>query len=219
MESFKNKHKGELGIMVLNGPSLNDVPVDWLNKHITISCNHIYLLSGFNPCYYVVVDPTTLSTPEKANYFMPTIKKAKHSFVWEKHKGNVPSGNISTISRNGKDQWHDDVITQGTGSYASTAWVMVQLGYLMGFDPLLIVGFDCNFEDPRGLHFYNKELEPRIFTSKPPVGNKEWATRLSEHMTLARNAFEKDGRRLINLTPLSGCKKLEFGKVEDWISY
>jgi hypothetical protein len=33
---------------------------------------------------------------------------------------------------------------------------------------------------------------------------------------VAREAYEKDGRKLINCTPGSGCKKLEFGDYKDY---
>ena len=91
---------------------------------------------------------------------------------------------------------------------------MVQLAYLMGFSTVLMVGFDCDFDLAEGYHFYKDE--PRDFTSHPPVAHTEWGDKIIKHMILAREAYEKDGRKLINCTPGSGCKKLEFGNYADY---
>jgi hypothetical protein len=211
--NFENIHKGQTGVVVLNGPSLNNIPLDWLNSHVTISCNHVYKLAGFDIQYYVLIDTSTLSNDEKSSYFQDALKRAKQPFVWEKQIHRAPKGTVG-IARTGKDEFHTNVLKTGTGNYASTAWVMVQLAYLMGFDPVLMVGFDCDFDKPEGYHFYKDE--PHAFTSHPPVAHSEWADKLIRHMMLARESYEKDGRRLINCTPDSGCKKLEFGDYRDY---
>ena len=213
MTSLKDIHKGETGVIVLNGPSLNKIPLDWLNSHRNISSNHIYKLSGFKVQTYVLVDTSCLSTPVRVAYFADTLKNSERNIVWEKHLDKAPKGSIG-LSRGGKDEFHPDVLTSGCGNYASTAWVCVQLAYLMGFDPVLFVGFDCDFDKPEGYHFYRDE--PHDFTHHPPVQHHEWADKLIRHMMLARDAFEKDGRRIINCTEGSGCKMFEFGDYRDY---
>ena len=213
MDKFQDIHKGEVGVVVLNGPSLNQIPLEWLNSHVTLSCNHIYKLSGFVIQYYILVDTSCLADAEKAGYFADALARSKQNFVWEKAIDKAPKGSVG-ITRGGHDAFHTNVLTHGTGGYASTAWVMVQLAYLFGFSTVLMVGFDMNFDKPEGYHFYKDE--PHAFTAHPPVAHNEWMSKLSTHMEWARKAYEADGRKLLNCTPGSSCKVLEFGNYADY---
>ena len=69
----------------------------------------------------------------------------------------------------------------------------------MGFDPVLLVGFDCNFDMPEGYHFYKDE--PHDFTHHPPVAHKEWYDKINHHMGLARVAFDECGEEGYQLHP------------------
>jgi hypothetical protein len=60
---LKDKHKGETCIIIGNGPSLKEIPQDFLKKYPTFGTNRIYAikhLEGFHPVYYASVNPLVL---------------------------------------------------------------------------------------------------------------------------------------------------------------
>ena len=57
---MRNRHKGDTALVIGNGPSLNDVPLEFLTRYKSFGTNRIYLLDGFTPTYYVAVDPVAI---------------------------------------------------------------------------------------------------------------------------------------------------------------
>lgn len=59
IEVYRSKHQGQTGVIVANGPSLNDINLEHLKKFVTIGMNRIYLLyekTDFRPDYYCLED-------------------------------------------------------------------------------------------------------------------------------------------------------------------
>ena len=59
IQSFKDKHKNEKGIIIANGPSLKEINLDLLKNIPTIGMNRIYMLYDkfeFRPTYYCIED-------------------------------------------------------------------------------------------------------------------------------------------------------------------
>ena len=56
-----DKHRGETCLIIGNGPSLNDVPLEFLHKYPSFGTNRIYLKEGFTPTYYCSVNPLVIS--------------------------------------------------------------------------------------------------------------------------------------------------------------
>lgn len=68
LDTFKNRHRGERGVIVANGPSLNQMNLSFLKYETVIGLNKIYL--GFNrfcfyPRYLVMVNKKVI---EQSNY-------------------------------------------------------------------------------------------------------------------------------------------------------
>ena len=69
---FKDKHKGERGIVVANGPGLENIPMDVVSRYTTLGCNRItYLLPDFAPTYYSCLGYNQMDTPEKRDTMTP----------------------------------------------------------------------------------------------------------------------------------------------------
>ena len=49
---LKNSHEGETCIVIGNGISLKDVPLEFLKSHPSLGCNRIFMLEDFIPTYY-----------------------------------------------------------------------------------------------------------------------------------------------------------------------
>ena len=43
LKTFENRHKGERAVLVANGPSLNEMSVDFLKQETVIGMNKIFL--------------------------------------------------------------------------------------------------------------------------------------------------------------------------------
>ena len=74
-------HQGETCVIIGNGPSLKDVPLEFLVMYPTFACNQIRLMEDFEPWYFSVVGSVMLETQEKRDLLRPSIEGAKIAFV------------------------------------------------------------------------------------------------------------------------------------------
>jgi hypothetical protein len=134
------KHKGETGLVIGNGPSLNEIPLDFLWKYPSFGTNKIYLLENFTPTYYCAVNPLVIE--QVANRVNADDYEAMFiTEAYTKHllTNALPlySSVIPAFSRN-PAEW----IYEG---YTVT-YVCLQLAFFMGFDTVLLVGCDHSYE-------------------------------------------------------------------------
>ena len=153
--SFFRKHKGEACVIIGNGPSLQDVPKEWLDKHITFGSNKIYGLP-YVPDYYCIIDEAMLHN------CLPTLKEGwrpkKQMFLRAEAciEDNFP---IYPIVHNGFSRNISNfVVMGGTVTYA-----MMQIANWLGFDQMYLVGVDHYY--PKS---FNGEQEPFTANGKDP---------------------------------------------------
>jgi len=207
-----NSRAGETCVIIGNGPSLRDVPDSWLDLYPTFGANRIYLKYP-KPTYYVAVNPLVI---EQCKGEITFVVQSDKKFIrentgfdmeYELHSVNVPM-----FSYNPCDWLYEGY----TVTFASLV-----LAFFMGFDTALLVGVDHRFkydvepneettltgEDPN--HF-----DPSYFKgmrwNAPDLEQSEWAYKL------AKEAYENNGRQIINLTPNSALDV--FHKAEpEWV--
>ncbi len=218
---MQDKHDGDTCVIIGNGPSLDDTPLEELGeKYPTFGANKIYLYP-FTPNYYFCVDrdmihdcvPWLLKHPE---YDPDSVFLPKY----------VPfSGRVGL-----------NVVIQGGFSLnpmkkvhlgGTVTFVEMQIAYLMGFDTVLLVGCDHKYpktghdgkpgskfiasgKDPD--HFGDEYFEPGKMYNRPELDN------IAKYSyPTAKMAFEKRGGGIINLTIDTALDVFEKGELEEWI--
>jgi len=215
---YRNVHAGERCFIVANGPSLKKTNLDLLNGEITFGMNRIYLYFSeisFRPTYYVAMNELILEQ------FSHEIKKLsapmflnwnRRSFFCENKDERI---SFLKSKMTIKDYFQYD-ITAPTVIGGTVTFAALQIAYYMGFHEVILVGLDHNYvekgipnkteirvEDKDQSHFH-----PLYF----PKGSK-WQLpdilRSEVDYSLARKAFEADGRKVYDATIGGKCEIFE----------
>lgn len=202
MKKLENRHVGETCVVIGNGPSLKDTDLNKLaKKYPTFGSNRIYLYP-FVPTYYAVADSIMVASclldiqkPE----FKPDAMFLSREVPL---KGAI---HLNYVVKNGfsKNPGHE-VIIGGTVTY-----VLLQLAYWMGFKRVLLVGVDHSYpgagvgglpgtrfiqEGEDQDHFSKDYFMPGMVYNRPELEATE------RYYWLAKEVYEADNRKIINLT-------------------
>lgn len=207
MIRLKDKYKGQTCVVAGNGPSLREVPNDFLHKYPLFGTNRCYL--KFIPDFYVVVNPLVIEqnceqiealnctkfVREKMGLYGYQLKRTgKHIFSYEPDKR----------------------IYEG---YTVT-YVCLQLAYFMGFETVLLVGVDHRYtlngkpNEKKMMEADPNHFDPSYFSGQ--YWHNADLKNSGEAYELARDAYAKGGKSIINLTRGSALKTFPFGMIEDW---
>jgi hypothetical protein len=199
-------------LVIGNGPSLKDMPLEFLQSYPTFASNRIYLLDGFTPTYYACVNPLVVEQSVKEINKLKCKEKYITSTWAEKIKDAIPLYSVPMRI------FSDDPLRMIYEGYTVT-YVLLQLAFWKGFERVGLVGVDHTY---RYMGAPNKEsiatgIDPNHFHPDYFSGGTRWNNpdlEESEHSYLvARKKFDKAGRQVVNLTPGS---KLDIFKREDW---
>jgi len=213
LRDYYDKHLGETCIVIGNGGSLRDVPIDFLGKVPTFGTNRIYLLPGFEPTYYVSVNPLVIEQCQHEINCMGSdkfIPAGKHKLI----HGSNP------ILISGYPEFSFDPL-RGFFEGWTVTFVCLELAFFMGFKTVLLVGVDHRYEfhgSPNTRQLFRGEdpnhFDPNYFTGK------FWHTpdleRSNECYEMADKAYRRAGRKIINLTPGSGTDAFEKQDITSW---
>jgi hypothetical protein len=225
---FRDAHRGQRCFVIANGPSLQRMDLSALAAEYTISMNRAYLLYdkwGFIPSYYVCVnelvleqfstDIARLRLPRFVNY------SQRHLFSDSREDNNMMYLRLGfTVT----DRFCGDV-TGTIGSGGTVTFSCLQLAYFMGFAEVILVGLDHSFVEkgiPNSTEVRQSDRdESHCHPDYFPKGSK-WQLpdlfRSELAYALAREAFESDGRRVVDATADGKCnvfKKVEFDDLFD----
>ena len=209
-------------MLVANGPSLEYVKTDIFEKYPTMGMNRIYKpINEYQlwPDYYCLIGRDQVDTADKRAVYNEVISRAKAAFVnrdfvhhWEGNIYGILSHGVDGTYQ-GKAFSYDPLKRIALGF--TNAYPCMQIMYWMGFKTVLLVGLDNDYgADPEKRHYFPDTEEE----SCEPHGGRERTMEGSNYVFhLARQAFEADGRRLIQLTKTGKTPSLEKGRLEDWL--
>jgi hypothetical protein len=203
LRALKDKHKGERGFIVCNGPHLNSIAPKLLDNEITIGMNRIYLKPELHIDYLCAYAVRVLrqfwdeiaAVDCKAIFSPMLAKDPKLLPVWMNPKvGKAFSFNI--------EQQH---ICTGYG----VTWLALHIAWWLGIDPTYIIGLDHEYD----ISSSHKRSDTVLVTSGDDVNHfhpdyfgdgVDWAynagmlDQFAKGFKMARQAYNKTGRTLIN---------------------
>lgn len=209
-------HRGEIGLVIGNGPSLRNVPISFLESYPSFGTNRIYLLDGFIPTYYCAMNWLVIRQSLNEINQLYTRKfilaDMAHEIMDAIPVNSLPEQQFSFNPEFGI--WEGFTVT----------YACLQLAWWMGFEKILLVGVDHHYKIKR--NHPNREvvaIEPdRNHFSPEYFGpGTRWNLPDLEHSTqayrFAKTAYGASGREIINLGPKSKLTIFKKGKIEDYV--
>jgi hypothetical protein len=205
LRRHRGAYAGQRCFIIGNGPSLKDTDLRLIRSEHTFGLNRIYLIfeeMGFATTYIVSVNNHVLRQSGRDLAALPCTKffsaRSRHVIPVAADTSFLQSRNSLTFSK--------DPIRYGVSEGATVTFVALQLAYFMGYDEVILVGVDHSFStsgpahqlvESRGGdvdHFSPDYFGPGYQWQLPDLPASERA------YSLARAAFEADGRRVLDAT-------------------
>lgn len=204
IRQFEDIHAGERCVIIGNGPSLRNTDLSLLRDEYTFGLNRIYLMFdelNFQTTYHVAINRYVVEQcAEDLQQIRGPLFTTKHNRPFL--NGSPNTGYLNSVV----GEWFSRDPSRGIAEGYTVTYVAMQLAYYMGFTNVVLVGVDHSFAvkgtpnqlvqsaGPDASHF-----DPRYFArgfkwQLPDLENSERAYRL------ARDAFESDGRQIIDST-------------------
>lgn len=210
---FRDLHRGQRGVIVCNGPSLNAMDLAFLRREVVIGLNKIHLglvRFGFYPRHLVVVNPKVAEQSAAAIAAMTCMK-----FVGARAAVHLPEDAFT---------YHVPVLkppvlfsadlTRGFREGGTVTHAALQVAFWMGFAEIVIVGMDHRFayegppnaarrlEGPDPNHFDPGYFAGQVWDN-PDLALSETA------YAEARRVWEGAGRRILDATVDGACTVFE----------
>ena len=223
LERYQNRHRGERCFLMANGPSLGTMDLRPLRKEVTFGLNRIYLIFdklGFTPTYYGASNELII---EQFQHDIRGLRMQKflgwhRRHLFQDDVGQPPPNTCYLRDRLAlSDEFSPDV-TNGITSGGTVTYHMLQLAYFMGFREVVLIGLDHSFKEngrPSRVEIRTGQDENHFHPDYWPKGSR-WQLpdlhRAEIAYANARQAFEADGRRIVDAT--AGGKCAVFPKVD-----
>lgn len=215
---LRDRHRGKPVLVVGNGPSLNQTPLDDFANVAAIGMNKIDLIY-----------PRTIWRPELVVCLNNLVAKQNQdvfaasdipTFVGWKARWYLRPENrrkLHFFNTNLSNAFSTDPL-KGFGSSATVTYIALQMAYWMGADPVILFGVDHSFKYTGPESTYQKRegpdenhFDPNYFKSGTYWGTPDLDQSEVEY-ELARRTFEKDGRKVYDAT--IGGKLTVFDKID-----
>ena len=216
LAGMADAHKGETCVIICNGPSLNKIDMSLVKGEVSFAMNRSYLMFeewGFVPNYYAITnelvlrqfidDIRSLPMPKFTDFvFRDTLRPQENTIYFR-----LPP---RLVDKFGNDL-RGPISSGGTVTFAT-----LQIAYFLGFAKVVIIGMDHRFNakgapstsEVRKDEVDRDHVHPNYF----PKGMKwEFPDLVRSEMaySLARAAYERAGRRVIDATVGGACTIFE----------
>jgi len=217
---FRDLHRGQRCVIMGNGPSLACMDLSRLRGEVTFGLNRIYLLfdrMGFEPTYFACVNELVLEqfADEIAALRMPKFLDWRGREYFERGDPQTVFVRTRLVF---SDSFAEDP-RRGLSAGGTVTYVALQLAYFMGFREVILIGVDHNFADkgtPNKTETRHQDRDANHFHPNYFPAGSRWQlpdlARSELAYGLARRAFERDGRRVLDATVGGKCQIFE--KVE-----
>ena len=222
IEKFRNCHFNQEAVIIASGPSIQQTqPLNLRNDLIPFACNSIFLINGFTPNYYFVIDTLVMEQRLEqikklsCTKFFPMDFKEHIDDAYFYNSNRVPWPKVFS-----KDfAMESEVI--GTVVYS-----MLQMAYFMGCDPVYIIGLDHDYsnllnnskQDGHVMEVTGKG-QSHFHKDYLTVGMKwhyPWIERCEAAYEVSADHYARNGRNIFNATPGSkvNCfKRVDYQKL------
>ena len=223
LKKLKNKHLNETIIIVGNGPSLNDTPLDKLTKYPSIGMNKIDLIyqkTSWRPDYIVVNN--NLVIKQHWRFFLEYKEKIllawkSRIFIKSKYRRKFNYFNVFNNKNFSKE------FDKGVGSSGTVTFTALQLAYYMGASKVVLIGIDHNFKFTGKPNDIEKitDIDQNHFDPNYFKIDQLWGVpnlkKSEEGYQIAKEAFEQDGREVLDATVNGKLKIFKKVAIEDII--
>ena len=213
---FKNAHSGETCLVIGNGPSLKNVPLDFLRFYPSFGSNRIWRI--FQPTYYCCTDPLDLAKNRDVINAMTCPK-----FV---RAGNDVDGyQLEVVLDNHHPAWLTftyDPAVPPIYDGCTVTYIALQLAYYMGFTTVGLVGVDHRYtwKGDRFTQQVGDGNDPNHWAADYHLPGEIWQppnlARNEVSYGIAQKVYSEAGRRIINLTEGSALSVFPKDTVANW---
>ena len=222
LKQWKNRHLGEKAVIVCNGPSLLETPLETLDGIFTFGLNKINLLfdkSTYRPSCIVAVNSFVLE--QNAEFFNETDIPLFLDKLATKHVGHRP--NIAYLHFYPALGFARDC-SMSMGKGYTVTFVAMQLAYHMGFSKIALVGCDHSFatKGPSNATVTSEDKDPNHFDPNYFAGGVQWhlpdLEGSEKAYALARDINDASGRKIYNCTVGGKLETFERMDLDEFIA-
>ena len=227
ISQFKDKYKGYTCVIVGNGPSLDDTPLEELAAlYKTFGANKIYASAahpGFVPDFWTCIDEMMLT--DCIPYLMDHPGFNPEKFI----PRSIPLPGAHGINPVVDVGFSHD-LTHHVYMGGTVTYVNLQIARYMGFTTALLVGVDHRYPNASGggkpgSKFIAGGDDPDHFKSvsgayfeRGKIYNRPELDAIERYFfPLARKSYKMAGGDIINLTPNTAENVFEKGTFKQWV--
>lgn len=207
------KHKGERCFIMGNGPSLAKMTLGKLREEFSFGLNRIYLhfkTMDFLPTYYVAINGLVLEQFRDDIQQLPMPKFLNWNY---RRLFDISNPSMHFLKTHlGLSDTFAFTITKPIHSGGTVTFAALQIAYYMGFQEVILIGVDHSFVDkgkPNTTEIRNTKDDNHFHPEYFPKGSRWQLPDLNRSelaYQTARDAFEKDGRTILDATVNGKCQ-------------